>query len=68
MWEVGGIKMERTRASKFFFRRDKEIGEKVIFLLKRSIPENVQQQNFLGPVPKESLHTRDSVWVTEPSF
>ena len=29
-------------------------------LLKRSVPENFQQGNFLGLVPTESLRTQDS--------
>ena len=57
MWEVGGIKIERTRARNICFRRDTEIGEKVIFWVKR--------ENFSGPVPTESLRTQDSENVYE---
>ena len=46
------IWIERTRARNIFFRRDTEIGEKVIFWVKR--------ENFSGPVPTESLRTQDS--------
>ena len=46
------IWIERTRARNIFFRRDTEIGEKVIFWVKR--------ENFSGPVPTESLLTQDS--------
>ena len=60
MWEVGGIKIEHTRARNIFFRRDTEIGEKVNFVVKRSIPQSFQGQNFSGPVPTESLRTQDS--------
>ena len=37
-----------------------EIGEKVSFLVKRSVSENFQWENFMEPVPKESLRTQDS--------
>ena len=60
MWEVGGIKIEHTRARNIFFCRDTEIGEKVNFVVKRSIPQSFQGQNFSGPVPTESLRTQDS--------
>ena len=32
-------------------------------LVKRSIPEHFQRENFLGPVPTESLRTHDSEYV-----
>ena len=48
MWEVGGIKIERTRARNIFFRRDTEIREKVNSLVKRSVPKNFQGENFSG--------------------
>ena len=44
----------------FFYRRDTEIREKVIFGVKRSVHENFQRANFSGPVPTESLCTQDS--------
>ena len=34
-------------------------------LVKRSIPEHFQRENFLGPVPTESLRTHDSENVYE---
>ena len=34
-------------------------------LVKRSIPEHFQRENFLGPVPTESLRTHDSEYVYE---
>ena len=37
-----------------------EIHKKVIFWVKRSIPENFQRENFSGQVPTESLRTQDS--------
>ena len=37
-----------------------EIGEKVNFLVKGSVPENFQRKTFLGLVPTESLRTKDS--------
>ena len=39
---------------------DTEIGEKVIFFVKRSVPENFQQEIFLGLVSTEALRTQDS--------
>ena len=52
-------------ATLFFSRRDTEIGEKVIFWVKRSVPENVQREIFLGLLPTESLCTKDSENVVD---
>ena len=60
MWKVGGIKIERPRSSNIFLCVCTEIGEKVNFLVKRSVPENFQWEIFLGPVYMESLGTHDS--------
>ena len=37
-----------------------EIREKMIFWVKRSVPENFQQDNFSGLLPTETLRTQDS--------
>ena len=37
-----------------------EISEKVIFVVKLSVPQNFQLEIFSGPVPTESLRTQDS--------
>ena len=61
MWEVGGIKIERTRARQIVFCRDTENHKKVIFLVKRSVPKySVQGKFFSGLVPTETLRTQDS--------
>ena len=61
MWEVGGIKIERTRARQIVFCRDTENHKKVIFLVKRSVPKYSIQGNFFsGLVPTETLRTQDS--------
>ena len=39
--------------------------QKVLFLVKRSVPENFQRENFSGQVPTESLRTQDSENVYE---
>ena len=36
-----------------------EIGEKVNFLVKRSVPENFQREHFSGTVATECLRTQD---------
>ena len=43
----------------FFPRPDTEIGEKVNFLVKRSVPENFQREHFSGTVATECLRTQD---------
>ena len=53
-------KLSAHEPATFFFHTETEFGEKVIFLVKRSVPENFQVENFLGPVPTESLCTQDS--------
>ena len=51
MWEVGGIKIERTRARNIFLCVCTQNGKKVFFfLVKRSVPENFPRENFSGPV------------------
>ena len=49
----------------FFLEAAREISEKWNFFVKRSIPENFQQENFSGQVPTESLRTQDSENVYE---
>ena len=49
----------------FFYRWEMKIREKVMFWLKRSVPENFQRENFPGQVPTESLRTQDSENVFE---
>ena len=44
----------------FFLEAAREISEKRIFFVNRSVPENFQRENFLGQVPTESLCTQDS--------
>ena len=49
MWEVSGIKNERTHEpASFFSCLCTESGEKEIFLVERSVPENFQQEKFFG--------------------
>ena len=54
-----------TRARYFFLFEDTEISEKWNFFVKRSVPENFQQEIFSGQVPTESLRTQDSENVYE---
>ena len=42
-----------------------KIRKKVIFWVKRPVPENFQWENFSGQVPTESLRTQDSENVYE---
>ena len=59
MWEVGGIKIERTLARTFFmFVHGK--WQKVNFLVKSSVPKSFQRENFSGLVLTESFRTQDS--------
>ena len=64
MWEVGGIKIDRTRARKFFSRLDTEICGKVIFWVKRSLPKVFIGKFFGGQYSRNPLrsviHTQDS--------
>ena len=60
MCKVGGTKTERTRARYIFLTSGHVNSRKVIFWVKRSLPENFQRENFLGPVPTESWGTQDS--------
>ena len=60
MWKVGGTNIKRTRARYIFYCVCTEIGEKVIFWVKHSVPENFQQENFSGLLPTEYLRTQDS--------
>ena len=48
-----------------FFSDGTRILAKVILLIKRSVPENFQWENFSGQVPTESLRTQDSENVYE---
>ena len=47
----------KEHCARYFFAR---LGEKVIFLVKCSVTENFQVENFSGLVPNESLCTQDS--------
>ena len=49
----------------FLWGMDNEISEKRNFFGNRSVPENFQQETFLGQVPTESLRTQDSENVYE---
>ena len=60
MWKVGGTIIERTPARYICLPPGHGNPRKVIFCVKRSLPENFQQENFLGLSPKESLWTQDS--------
>ena len=44
----------------FFLLGDTEISEKWNFFVNRFVPENFQQEIFLGLLPTESLRTQDS--------
>ena len=57
--------MSAPKPATFFSRRDTKIGEEVNFLVKRSVPENFQWENFSGQVPTESLRTQDSENIYE---
>ena len=57
MWKVGGTKIEHTRARYIVLVCVHGNSRKVIFWVKRSIPKNFQQEDFLGPKPTESLRT-----------
>ena len=65
MLKVACIKIERTRTSPPIFFPCTKISEKLNFLMKCSVPENFQQENFWGQVPTESLRTQDSENVYE---
>ena len=65
MWEVGDIKIERTRARNIFYVCTRKLAKKWFFLVKRSVPKNFQWENFSGQVPTESLRTQDSENVYE---
>ena len=60
MWKVGCTKIERTRAHYIFLVCVHGNSRKVIFWVKRSVPENTQWEHFLGLLPTESLRTQDS--------
>merc|ERR1719495_944348 len=49
----------------FFLRRQEKSVKNGTFFVKRSVPENFQQEIFLGQVPTESLRTQDSENVYE---
>ena len=55
MWKVSGIKIGRIQASSIFSRYYTEIEEKVIFLVKHSVPKIFNRNFFSGLVPTESL-------------
>ena len=59
MWKVGGTKIERTRARYIFLPSGNVNCEKVIFGVKRSVPEIFQRKNFSGLLLTESLRTQD---------
>ena len=48
-----------------FYVCARKLAKKVNFLVKRSVPEKFQQENFSGQVPTESLRTQDSENVYE---
>ena len=60
MLEVGGTKIERTWARYIFLPSGHINSRKVIFWVKRSVPENFQRESFSGLLPKESLGTKGS--------
>ena len=61
MWKVVGTKIECTRARYIFLLSvHRNLKKEVIFWVKRSVPENFQQENFSGLLPTESLLTQDS--------
>ena len=60
MWEVCGIKIERTRACYLFLCMCKKTLEKVIFLVKHSVPPKFSTVKFSGASTTESLRTQDS--------
>ena len=60
MWKVGGTKIEGTRARYIFLVCVHGNSRKVIFWVKRSIPENFQRENLSELIPTESLRTQDS--------
>ena len=49
-----------TRADTFLGGMEKEISEKRVFFVHRSVSENFQWEIFSGQVPTESLGTQDS--------
>ena len=65
MWMVGGTKIERTRARYIFLVCVHGNSRKLIFWVKRSIPENFQWENFSELILTESLRTQDSENVYE---
>ena len=60
MWQVSGIKIERTRAHYIFLCVCSEICEKVNFLVKRYIHKKFPTGKISGPVLRETLRTQDS--------
>ena len=60
MWKAGGTKIKRTWARYIVLACVHGNSRKVIFWVKRSLPEYFQQENFSGLLPTESLRTQDS--------
>ena len=52
--------MSAHEPATFFYVFAHKFAKKVIFLVKRCVPENFQRENFSGPAPTESLRTQDS--------
>ena len=50
MWEVGGIKIERTRARNIFLCVCTQNGKKVFFFGKTLCTQKFPRENFSGPV------------------
>ena len=57
-------KLRPRQANGLFYRGETAIGENLHFFIKRSAPNNFQQENFSGGVPTESLFTQDSEYDT----
>ena len=63
MWKVGGIKIERTRAWNFFYRRTRKSVKN--FLVNHSVAKIFQRENFWGQGPSEPPRTQVSEYLYE---
>ena len=60
MGRLVASKLSAHEPATFFSRVCMEIGAKVIFFVKCSLPKNLRREKFLGLALSESLRTQDS--------
>ena len=59
MWGSFASKLSELKLAEIYFRSCTGIGEKVNYLVKSAVAENVQLEAFLGLVPAEFHSTDD---------